>query len=93
MCLKLFKVYCPPPSSFLLYEFFRKREPWKGKLKSKLGHVRNYRRNEITSSEDPLYHIHCNNVYLCENHSVSGNEIEGDLNDLWNEDDVKIRFL
>ncbi len=65
--------------------YLREREPWKGKLKNKLGHIRNYRRNEITFSEGPSYHIHCHVVYLCENHSVSTDEIENDLHDLWNE--------
>ena len=50
-----------------------------------MGHFSNYRRNEVTFSEGPSYHIHCHIVYLCENHSVSTDEIENDLNDLWTE--------
>ncbi len=65
--------------------YLREREPWKEKLKSKLGHVKNYRRNEISFSEGPSYHIHSHVVYLCENHSVSTDEIENDLHELWNE--------
>ena len=65
--------------------YLREREPWKRKLKRKLGHFSNYRRNEVTFTEGPSYHIHCHVVYLCENHSVSTDEVENDLHDLWNE--------
>ena len=54
-------------------------------MKSKLGHIRNYSRNEITFSEGPSYHIHSHVVYLCENQSVSTDEIEDDLHCLWEE--------
>lgn len=65
--------------------YLREREPWKRKLKNKLGHISNFRRNEVTFSEGPSYHIHCHIVYLCINQSIATDEIENDLHSLWNE--------
>ena len=61
-------------------------------MKIKLEHVSNYRRNEIKFSDGPSYHIHSHVVYLCENDSVSSDEIENNLHDLWNEACNRNRF-